>query len=478
MNKSFGPWSTAITTGANQQLNTFWKRRLAMLPSLNNTASRAARRTWLFLAVAGALAVALPTAHTVTQPRIASAAGASAAAADLSEKGPADSIAQRGEKPADQFKAGKGGGFVEYLPRPTKEETALEEPLDFDVIEMPFKDCLKLFALRAKINVVLDYEAVANDGVVLDQDQPITLKLKGSRAGTVLSRLLQLLTEGTKIELGILFEEDGLKITTATLAGEQMIIRWYPVWDLQTGTANSQIDPSELPHPGSAFTAPRHIAQLIQVMTCTATPDSWEDLSGPGSVVYVSEIQCLLIRQTSAVHREILQLLRLWREAKRMERAAVAGTAVTAVRAPVRHERETYSLVGSIDLDDDGQEDSDLVRALLTAAGCHIHEFDAQGNLCVNGKVSEDGEPRIFAQTKFVVIGKVAEITADTSPDEAKRIRKLNEVRQILETQARKQGTQVVSLSDFLHYLGYKPRTDKSKNTEDVPFTLKHKKEP
>jgi len=26
MNPSFGPWATAVATGANQQLDTFWKK--------------------------------------------------------------------------------------------------------------------------------------------------------------------------------------------------------------------------------------------------------------------------------------------------------------------------------------------------------------------------------------------------------------------------------------------------------------------
>lgn len=327
MNTSFGPWSTAITTGANQQLNTFWKTRLAMLPFLNQTVSRGARRTWLFLGAAGALALVLPTAQTVTRPRMASAAGALAAATDSSEKRAADSAAQHGDKPADQFKM-DDGSFVEYLPRPSPEERALEQPLDFEVVEMPFEDCVKLFAQRAKINVVLDFQGLADDDVALDQ--PITMTAKGGRAGSVLNRLLQLVKSDN--ELGILFEDDQLKITTAPRAGAMLLIRWYPVWDLHPAeAADSQIESSVQFGPGSRFTAPVHIAELIRVLTSSLQPDSWEDLSGPGSVFYVREIQCLAVRQTPEVHREVLQFLRQWREAKRLERAAVAGIAAKAV---------------------------------------------------------------------------------------------------------------------------------------------------
>ena len=473
MKISFGPWSTAINTGAPQQLDTFWKRRLAMLPSLNQTESRATRRTLLCLGIVAVAALALPTMKWVSHKQsVGSAVAVADETAQPADAGKASPAVDRREKPGLETKDRDAAVVVEYLPRPSREEAAVEESLDIEVIDMPFEECVKLIAQRAKINVVLDYQTLADDGVVLDRR--VTLKSKGGRAGSVLNLLLKLIKDD-KIELGILFEDDQLKITTAAKAGERLITRWYPVWDLHPGAANSQVESSEMPQLASELNAPPHIAGLIKLMTVAVQPDSWEDLHGPGSVVYAKEIQCLIIRQTSPAQHEILQFLRLWREAKRMERAAVAGIAPNAVPAPVRHEREDYSLVGNIDLNGDGKEDTDLVRALLTAAGCSIHEIDAKGNLRINGSVSEDGKPRIFAQTKFVVIGKFPEITADTSPDETARIRKLFDVRQELQIQASKQGTRVVSLRDFLNYLGYKSKTDKSKDAEDAPLKLKEK---
>ena len=291
-----------------------------MLPSLNQTASRAARRTWLFLVVAGVLAVSLPTAHTVTQPRVAGATVGSATAADLPQKRPADSVAERGREPSDQFKTGNTGVTVEYLPRPTKEDEALHEPLDFDAIEMPFEDCVKLFGQRAKINVVLDYVTLADDGVALDA--PITLKMQGGTAGSVLNRLLE------PLKLAILIEDSHIKITTAALAGERLITRWYPVWDLLApGTANAQVESSEPSKRAGDLTPPPPIAELMKLMTAGVWADSWEDLHGPGSAIYASEIQCLIIRQTSEVQLEVLQFLRLWREARRLKRLAIAGIA-------------------------------------------------------------------------------------------------------------------------------------------------------
>ena len=240
-----------------------------MLPLLSRTGSPAARRTWFLLGVAGLLAVALPTAHTVARPRIANTAAVFAAAADSSAKVSADSIAHHGKRPADPFATGEDGGFVEFLPRPTREEMALEQPLDFEVVELPFEDCIKLFAQKAKINVMLDIQRLVGDGISLDQ--PISLNLKGGRAGSVLNRLLE------PLELAALFEEDILRVTTAAFAGDRLILRWYPVWDLYPGPAVPQPNaPSARQHqPGfGGLVGPRGEFDLITAITTTIEPDS------------------------------------------------------------------------------------------------------------------------------------------------------------------------------------------------------------
>src|SRR5438105_2374787 len=61
MNPSFGPWATAAATGANPQLNTFGKRRLAMLSSLKESSSHLTGRAVLVLSCLAIGALAIPT---------------------------------------------------------------------------------------------------------------------------------------------------------------------------------------------------------------------------------------------------------------------------------------------------------------------------------------------------------------------------------------------------------------------------------
>ncbi len=57
-------------------------------------------------------------------------------------------------------------------------------------------------------------------------------------------------------------------------------------------------------------------SNLVQAIITNIQPDSWEELSGPGSWTYVRETGSLVIRQTWHIHREILQLLRDLRAAR------------------------------------------------------------------------------------------------------------------------------------------------------------------
>jgi hypothetical protein len=170
-------------------------------------------------------------------------------------------------------------------------------------------------------------------------------------------------------QLAFLPENDVVVITTATKAGENLITRTYPVRDLFQGRnptdagsgqghrvapANPNPNPVQAPADvNSAEKKPaagsaqqvlkqgfgggggggmmgggaRYVTQndLVEALTKTIEPDSWDDISGPGSFTFVKESGSLVVRQTWAIHRKILQLLRDLREAKR----TLGGTAQT-----------------------------------------------------------------------------------------------------------------------------------------------------
>lgn len=133
---------------------------------------------------------------------------------------------------------------------------------------------------------------------------------------------------------------------------------------------------------------------------------------------------------------------------------------------------ETFSVIGIMDLDGDGKDDPDLFRELLSTASASIdNRVDQKGDLTVNGQPAD--EPRISEKTKFLVIGKIPEIADTADAEEIANIQKILEWRKKLEDGARERGVRIVSLGDFLNYVGYKPQRRLFVPGGDVPWNLK-----
>ena len=356
-----------------------------MLPSISQTTSRTTRRTLLLLATMGVAALVLPTMKWVTHGPLA---GPAALVAD-DTKADARNVgggADRREKPGAESKGRDAAVDVEYLPRPSKFEervlAALEKPIDIAFLDRGLEDCFAYLQEESKIPMWLDRQTLTDEGVALDQK--ITLKLKGGRLESVLNLILN------PVQLTYFPENDVLMITSHSKAGENLITRTYPVRDLCQGRVDAHGEPPQKDdkaavgdalgrgiasveshqmherhqvigvihqlgatrfggeidiqiaqgfggggqpgggNGGAAATSkpapPNNYGNLMNAITSTIQPDSWEDLSGPGSMMPVREAGCLVIRQTWAVHRQILQLLRDLREAKHL---APGGKALT-----------------------------------------------------------------------------------------------------------------------------------------------------
>jgi hypothetical protein len=131
-----------------------------------------------------------------------------------------------------------------------------------------------------------------------------------------------------------------------------------------------------------------------------------------------------------------------------------------ALYSPTWHRRqgEAYSLVGLMDIDGDGNSDFDLLGRVIAFTGGRIdNEVDETGALRVDGEVPDDGKPQITSATKFVVIGQIPGVEVDDDPQAVEKVQRILAARKQLEEAAREQGVRVISLGDFLQYLGFNP---------------------
>jgi hypothetical protein len=175
-------------------------------------------------------------------------------------------------------------------------------------------------------------------------------------------------------------------------------------------------------------------------------------------MTYIKQADSLVIRQTAAAHEQILRLLRDLRDAKRAGQGTASEPANPKtgwrLRGPTR--AETYSFVGIIDLDGDGQSDRGRLHDLVKFIGASIdNEVDEQGVLRIDGRIPDDGRPSITEKTKFVVVGNIPQPADTSDAEEINATLKMCALYKDIEDQARALGVRIVALEDFLRYIGY-----------------------
>ncbi len=187
--------------------------------------------------------------------------------------------------------------FVEFLPplspQEQRIEATLEKSLDCDFTDTPLYDVVPFFAEYASIKMVIDVNALTEEGIA--PDTPITRKLDGLRLRSLLHLIL------TPLQLAAIPKHDVLLVTTLAKAKQHLVTRTYPVSDL-------------CHFPG--YEGP-DFQSLIRIIE-EETSGPWQTRDGEGGTLTDLEASgSVSVRQTYQVHREILELLRSLRVAQR-----------------------------------------------------------------------------------------------------------------------------------------------------------------
>jgi hypothetical protein len=120
----------------------------------------------------------------------------------------------------------------------------------------------------------------------------------------------------------------------------------------------------------------------------------------------------------------------------------------TPLWAPGR--KEKFAFVGTIDLDNDGINDRDVLHDLVSASGGEIvDEVDDKG-------VRKPTAGNINVGTKFLVVGKIPD-AYEAKPEEKEACQRIGEAHRNMVKEAQEHGVRVVTLEDFLNYIGYEP---------------------
>ena len=186
--------------------------------------------------------------------------------------------------------------FAEFLPPLTPQEqrfeNVLENPIDCDFQDRPLTDVVAFFAKQASIAIVIDTEALQEEGIATDT--PVTRTLRGLKLRSLLDLIL------TPLQLTVIPKDEAMLVTTSHKAKERFRTRTYPV--------------SDLCHiPGTNVGDFQSLMMLLE----TETSGPWQTRDGEGgNMTEFENTGSLSIQQSYKVHREILELLRNLRAAQ------------------------------------------------------------------------------------------------------------------------------------------------------------------
>jgi len=171
-------------------------------------------------------------------------------------------------------------------PPPASVSEALAAPSRLEFVETSLGQIADFLANRHSINVVLDVRALRDIG--LGAETPVTFALRNASLETALGLML------ARCGLTFSVEENVLLITTPERAEDLSRTVVYDVDDL--------LEPPEVQQ------AYEHVLdELIETIVIAASPESWEDIGGRGSIRPFG--RSLAIYQTDRVHREIAPML-------------------------------------------------------------------------------------------------------------------------------------------------------------------------
>jgi len=126
---------------------------------------------------------------------------------------------------------------------------------------------------------------------------------------------------------------------------------------------------------------------------------------------------------------------------------------------------EKFAVVGTLDLDGDGQSDRELFHQEMAVRGAEISD-----------EVDDDGERTgsgINETTKFLILGSIPDIANIANDDDRAKAQKISGHLKDMRQEARLHGIRIVPLSDFLNYIGYKPKRRLYRPGVDTKYNLK-----
>ena len=197
----------------------------------------------------------------------------------------------------------------------------LRRPLSAHFDETPLATVIAVLERQLGIPMTLDRKALDDGGIA--SDNPITFQCRGLPARDILKNICR------RLDLTWIADRRYVLITTPEKASSQLITRIYPVADLVI-VADS----------GDELTARFDYDSLMNLITTTIQPTTWDETGGPGSICPYFSSGSVALSQTRDVHEEVQKLLRALRAARDAQGLTVHDAALALQRHQQDHSQK------------------------------------------------------------------------------------------------------------------------------------------
>jgi len=176
---------------------------------------------------------------------------------------------------------------------------SLDKPVTVLLRDKPLWKAMESIGDKLQVPIMLDIRSLEEYGI--DSATPVSGKFAEVPMRFVLKRLLH------ELDLTYMIRDEVILVTTPEACESQLLDGLYSVRDLvQLHSADPKSDDLDFD-------------SLIQVITTTIEPDSWDVVGGPGGIDSLLPAPTLVISQTQDVHEQISKLLGRLQAAKRHE---------------------------------------------------------------------------------------------------------------------------------------------------------------
>ncbi len=193
-------------------------------------------------------------------------------------------------------------GLPTFLESPSgrKIRQALKQHIDVELVNAPLIKFTTAVRQATGINFILDQPAL--DGVGIGSETLLTVSLKDVSLKSALRVILK------DLELTYLIRDEVLQITTPEECECALFTRVYRVEDLiRPGKAEA----AEGSTRKEFAQQQAKVEKIIELLTTTVSPESWDDVGGPGAMshIFIRDKCLLVVTQDPTVHPGIAELL-------------------------------------------------------------------------------------------------------------------------------------------------------------------------